>query len=112
MIVRCPYTQFVILLNLNMFNTPHFNIDLLLYPPPPFAHREGEFSELCSKLSHSQQEASEDENNVGQDCDLVSRVSLPESRSMLVDIGKKFQEGYIHGVTHYRILICIIVITF
>ncbi|XP_017315438.1 colorectal mutant cancer protein isoform X6 [Ictalurus punctatus] len=50
--------------------------------------REDEFSELHCELSHSQQEPSEDEHSVDQDLDQdpdqPSRVSLPENQSMLV----------------------------
>ncbi|XP_066515330.1 colorectal mutant cancer protein isoform X2 [Hoplias malabaricus] len=44
---------------------------------------EDEFSELRSELSHSQQEANEDERSVDQDPDQAS-VSLPENQSTLV----------------------------
>ncbi|MCI4394488.1 hypothetical protein PGIGA_G00169280 [Pangasianodon gigas] len=45
---------------------------------------EDEFSELRSELSHSQQEANDDEHSVDQDPDQASHVSFPENQSMLV----------------------------
>ncbi|XP_053086446.1 colorectal mutant cancer protein isoform X2 [Pangasianodon hypophthalmus] len=45
---------------------------------------EDEFSELRSELSHSQQEANDDEHSVDQYPDQASHVSFPENQSMLV----------------------------
>lgn len=80
--------------------------------PLSLAFREDEFSELHCELSHSQQEPSEDEHSVDQDLDQdpdqPSRVSLPENQSMLVtaDMGKESQQGYMHGVVDSWLLKC------
>lgn len=69
--------------NLQLYLTHSLSFSLSL-------REEDEFLELPSDVSHSQQEATEDEQGVDQDPNQASTVSLPEEQSVLftADIGK------------------------